>query len=90
MKSRVTITWINVYSDTMDDDELGRWAIRGYVGKGMRSHPIAWIKKIPNHSQLTVSAQFPYSGNYTFYTVDEAKIEVERVFNEFINDTLQN
>lgn len=94
------IRWKNRYSDTMEDDKQGRWAIVGYSGdfgdeqffgfKGGRvcQWEIAWIKKFVYNDEIkfTVSYLFPSNGSLVFDTIEEAQDVVEDSFDWFIKN----
>ena len=73
------IIWINKYSDTMEDDKHGRWARIGYVGEGLDSMEVAWIRKVEFKEykfKFIVQVLFPRKGEIMFKTLEEAKEQV--------------
>jgi len=73
------ITWTNRYSDTMEDDKFGRWARIAYVGEGLDSMEVAWIRKLEFKEykfKFVVEFNFPRKGEITFKTLEEAKEQV--------------
>lgn len=96
------IKWENRYSDTMEDDDMGRWARIancGILNDGMpfidgkvSIHQIAWINRLnySNKIHYMVSFYFPHKGKSSFKTLDEAKNEVENSFKFFIQTTIKS
>jgi hypothetical protein len=95
----IKLLWLPRYSDTMEDDNLGRWARVCYAGNlsddgfidGKVSRwEIAWIKKVLSSYGLkfVVDYQFPCNSTRIFDNVGDAKAEVERQFQWFIKTCL--
>lgn len=84
------ITWINRYSDTMEEDKLGRWARIAYIGEGSEAIDIAWIRKVTFSEykfSFIVDFKFPRKGEILFNTFQEAKKQVEKDLKQFIKLT---
>lgn len=83
-KNAIKIRWINRYSETIEDDEFGRWAIVGYAGIANKiflddkpcNYEIVWIKKVMD--KFFLHYQFPCSSNILFDTIEECKINAEQ------------
>lgn len=91
------IQWLPRYSSDMNDDDMGRWARVAYAGKlegvsfcrgKVCRWEIAWIKKCPvpktKKIKFVVNPQYPYTGKYSFDTLEDAQNEVEVTFRWFI------
>ena len=95
----IDIRWISRYSDTDKPDKNGRWARVAYAGKFEDSKmldtktidrwEIAWVKKVPQTSQVFAQYLFPSHGKNMFDTLEEAKKEVEKQFNYFIKTVIE-
>lgn len=93
-----TVHWLPRYSETMEDDDTGRWARVAYAGKldninlgffrgKVCRWEIAWIKKLHFNNKLyfTISYKYPNNGKSMFDDLPKAKKEVEKTFRWFIN-----
>lgn len=83
------IKWSNRYSDTLEDDKFGRWAVVGYTGnfkKVDETYQICWISKVNIYEDIRfqIKADFPFKGKFIHTDLDEAKKEVELYFSKFI------
>lgn len=94
------IIWDKRYSDTMEDDEQGRWARVAHVGnnniweKGrIANFEIAWIRKVNENSfgltGFVVKTEFPFKGNLVHETLEEAMTAVEDSFEWFIKSVTE-
>ena len=85
------INWDSRYSETMDNDKHGRWARVAFIGSGIDSVEVAWIKKIYIESFnddvkqkykdteyiFSVNFEFPRKGECIFDTLEDAMKQVE-------------
>lgn len=93
------ITWTSRYSDTLEDDEFGRWGVVGLTGdfsgmgfkNGMPAvFEIAWIKKLKHPEtkefldKFIVHPKFPYKGKHSFDSLEEAKAAIQLNLDWFI------
>jgi hypothetical protein len=89
------IKWSFRYSDTMDDDNKGRWARIAYAGKfsGLGFYKnrvsvfqIAWITKLHTEKGMKfyVSYKFPSNSDCVFDDLPAAKKAVEKSFYWFL------
>ena len=91
------------YSDTLSDDEFGRWGIVAYAGKFLNgpfhngrvaSWEIAWIKKLNDietglfTGKFIVHPSFPYHGLFLVESIEQAKKEIEKEFTWFVKMSL--
>lgn len=95
------ITWTSRYSDTLEDDEFGRWGVVGLTGNkklGMEHgmpcvFEVVWIKKLKHPAtkefleKFIVHPQFPYKGKHSFDSLEEAKAAVQLWFDWFMKNS---
>ena len=101
----IVIAWLSRYSDTMEDDDMGRWARVAYAGKfdngigfyrnKVARFEIAWVKRIENPKDknkyyYSVSPDFPFKGKHVHDTLESAQKEVETHFRWFIKMVLKS
>jgi len=101
----IVIAWLSRYSDTMEDDKIGRWARVAYAGNFNSGMPfyrgkvsrweIAWVKRIKDpknegKTYYSVSPDFPFKGNHVHDTLESAQKEVETHFRWFIKMVLKS
>jgi hypothetical protein len=83
------ITWTNRYSNTMEDDKFGRWARIAYVGEGLDSMEVAWIRKFTSQddseNKFYIQSLIPNNGYVIFKTLEEAKEQVRIDLEHFKN-----
>lgn len=85
------IIWVNRYSQTEENDDLGRWARIGYLEHKSKDVfkrvEIAWIKK---HEDKFLVYVYLGSGKFNKELKDlkDAKQYCEDVINDFYNDYL--
>lgn len=96
----IKITWINRYSDTLQDDDMGRWGITANVGDFSKvlthNYPttaeLGWIKKVyvATKTHFIFHPNFPFKSKPVYKTVEECKQDVEDQFNHFIKIATQS
>lgn len=91
------IRWQNRYSNTMEDDKMGRWARIAYAGRfdnmgvfrgKVCQWEIAWVKKVKHEGKVvfTVDYLFPSQFESVFFSLQEAKLNVDKAFKHFIRN----
>lgn len=92
------IVWENRYSNTMDDDKLGRWARIAHAGRndsylgvfrGKRcSWQIAWVSKLKHEDKVSflVNYYFPSNETTVFEKLEHAQKAVVVAFKHFIRN----
>ena len=98
------ITWHSRYSDTMDNDDMGRWARIATIGSNniwenhkLANFELAWIKKLSfthidghNVSGFTVTTYFPSPAIKPMYdTLEQAMNDVEEQFKWFMKNVVE-
>lgn len=89
------LTWQTRYSDTMEDDNKGRWARVAYAGDHKKAlidgkicyWEIAWITKLIDKGKLYFAVHYMFPAtiqNHLFDTLEHAKMEVEDSFKWFL------
>lgn len=93
------IRWENRYSNTSESDDRGRWARIASIGKfrwtkGKRQKTVfelAWVEKLvvskASGSMYSIRYKFPDQGVYLAKSEQEAKLEVERAWRIFKQET---
>ena len=92
---KIEIQWDYRYSETMEDDNIGRWARVAYAGKFVNGGffrrkvsrwEIAWIKKLVHKGKIhfVINYYFPTNSVILFPDLEAAKKEVEKNFRWFI------
>lgn len=99
-KQMTKIEWENRYSNTMEDDDMGRWARIAYAGNFTSNFidgkptvfQIAWISKliVKAKTMYVIKANFPFSGKYAYDTIKYAQNRVESEFNFFLTQCFQS
>lgn len=93
MENAIRVEWASRYSDTMEDDDCGRWARVAYAGifdefgfvDGKASRwEIAWILKVPNVNKFQIKYNFPSVQHVVYDDLEDVKKKVEENFNWFI------
>lgn len=85
------VIWTKRYSETNENDDLGRWARIGYLEHkskdALKRQQIAWINKINGKYTAYI---YLGSGRFEnqFNTEIQAKKYCEQVINDFYNDYL--
>ena len=97
------IVWSERYSSTMEDDKFGRWARIAHIGDfkaifkdGIPAvFELAWIKKLNNPvsnkflNKFEAITMFPSKGRALFDTLEEAKLDVEKKFQFFMSNCIE-
>lgn len=89
------VRWLPRYSETMADDNMGRWARVAYAGKfnnigfyrgKVCRWEIAWISKIKldNEVKYLVQYKYPSNGKAVHTYLKDAQKEVEKTFQWFV------
>lgn len=93
------IRWENRYSDTSESDDRGRWARVAFIGKsrfvkGQKRRTrfeLASVEKLivnkDSGTMFSIRCKFPDQGVYLAKSEQEAKLEVERAWRIFKQET---